>query len=314
MPSPPKDVYTLADLRAWDQTGADLAPPARLAVFGDPVAHSLSPQLHNPALAACGIDASYIRIHVTADEVAEALAAIRDLGFFGTNVTVPHKFTVLETVDFVDDLARRLGAVNTVVFEDKEMLGYNSDGPGFVRAIREEFSVDVRDLRVAVIGAGGGAGRAVAVQCAIEECERLVLVNRTAEKAEALAREIRADLHDESRLEGPAERLDVVPLEPDALRRALDQVDLIVNATSLGMKRTDPEVVPSSCLQPHHMVYDMIYSPPRTRLLAAAEEAGARTANGLSMLVHQGAISFEHWFNRTAPIDVMRRGLLDALG
>ncbi len=308
-----KDVYTLDDLDDWEGCGgATLDPPARLAVFGHPVAHSRSPQLHNPALEACGLGLQYIRIDVPEGAVPHALARIRELGFLGTNVTVPHKFAALETMDFVDPAAARQGAVNTVVFEDGEMLGFNSDGPGFVRAVREEFSVDIRDLRVLVLGAGGGAGRAVAVQCAAERCERLVLANRTPEKADALAEELRPSLADE-RVQGPSDRLAVCGLDAASLSGVLGEIDLIINATSVGMKRTDPDLLSESLIQPHHLVYDMIYSPPRTRLLAAAEAAGARAANGLSMLVHQGAISFEHWFDRAAPITVMRDGVLASL-
>ncbi|MDG2126086.1 MAG: hypothetical protein P8J87_20465, partial [Verrucomicrobiales bacterium] len=154
--------------------------------------------------------------------------------------------------------------------------------------------------------------RAVAVQCAVENCESLILVNRTQEKVDVLAAELRPYLSDE-RVQGPDERISVCPWDTDALHAALDHTDLIVNATSIGMKRTDPELLPAHLIQPHHMVYDMIYSPPRTKLLAAAEANGARTANGLSMLVHQGAISFEHWFNRPAPVDIMRSAVLGAV-
>jgi shikimate dehydrogenase len=300
-----KPIYTLEDLHHWDP----VTPPAKLAVFGDPVEHSRSPQLHNPALKACGIDAQYIRIHVRPDELKPALERVRALGFLGVNCTIPHKFAALEAVDVVDDLARRLGAVNTIVFEDGKMLGFNSDGPGFLRALREEFSIDAHDLRILVLGAGGGAGRAVATQCAIEHCERLVLVNRSHEKSLLLASQL-ASYFQGDRLAGAVERLQAVPWDEKHLAEQLENTDLIVNATSLGMKRADPDLLPSHLLQPHHLVYDMVYSPPRTRLLAEAAANGARTANGLSMLLYQGAISFEHWFNREAPVAAMREGLL----
>jgi len=309
---PPQKTYTLTDLQNWETTGAGLSPPARLAVFGDPVDHSLSPQLHNPALEESGLGMQYIRIQVSPEDVPTALEKIAELGFVGTNVTVPHKFTMLETVDHVDGLAQKLGAVNTVIFRDGETIGFNTDGPGFVRAIREEFTVDLRDLRVLVLGAGGGAGRAVAVQCAVESCERLVLVNRTLEKAESLAAEL-SPYFTGDHLLGPADRLSVVPWTTDGLRTVFEGVDLIINATSLGMRPADSELVSSSLFQPHHMVYDMIYSPPKTRLLSAAEAAGARVANGLSMLVHQGAIAFEHWFSRPAPVSTMRDGIARAI-
>jgi len=307
-----KPFYTLDDLNHWDTAAGDLTPPAKLAVFGDPVEHSRSPQLHNPALKACGIDAQYIRLHVLPDELKPALEKVRDLGFLGVNCTIPHKFAALEAVDVVDDLARRLGAVNTIVFEDGKMLGFNSDGPGFLRALREEFALDVHDLRILVLGAGGGAGRAVATQCAIEHCERLVLVNRSPEKSLLLAHQL-APYFAGDRLAGAVERLQAVPWEEKALAEQLENTDLNINATSLGMKRADPDLLPSHLLQPHHLVYDMVYSPPKTRLLAEAAANGARTANGLSMLLYQGARSFEHWFNREAPVEAMREGLLASL-
>lgn len=311
MPAEPKSVYAFEDLASWERTGGGLTPPARLAVFGDPVDHSLSPQLHNPGLAACGVDSQYVRLHIAAGELERALRLLPEKNFIGSNVTIPHKAAALHAMDGVDDLARKIGAVNTVVVEDGKLIGFNSDGPGFLRAIRHEFSVDLRDLRILVLGAGGGAGRAVAVQCAVEHCERLVLVNRTAEKAESLAAELRPYFLDE-KLAGPSDRLKAVPWTAEALAAELGEIDLVVNATSLGMKRSDPELLHDSLIRPHHLIYDMVYSPPRTKLIAAARNMGARAANGLSMLLYQGAISFEYWFNRDAPIEAMRRGLEDA--
>ena len=307
---PAQESYTLADLKYGKIR--DLEPPAKLAVFGDPVAHSLSPQLHNPALSAAGIDAQYIRLHISEAEFSEGLSTIRELGFFGATCTIPHNFNAIGAMDEVDELASKLGAVNTVVFEGEKMVGFNSDGPGFVRAVREEFGVDLHDLRVLILGAGGGAGRAVATQCAVEGCERLVLVNRTPEKAEALKEELLPYFVDE-RLQGAHDRLDAIPWEEGVIASQIGDIDLIVNASSRGMKRSDAPLLPSHFLAPHHLVYDMIYSPPRTRLLADAATAGCRIANGLSMLLHQGAISFECWFNREAPLEAMRAGLRSAL-
>jgi shikimate dehydrogenase len=188
------------------------------------------------------------------------------------------------------------------------MSGLNTDGPGFSRAIREEFSVDLRDLRVLLLGAGGGAGRAVALQCASEHCERLVLVNRTFEKAKDLADELRP-LFQKARVFGPVARLEAIDWNDAALRFQIANTDLVVNATALGLKHFDESVLPASLLAPHLLVYDTIYEPARTRLLAAAADAGARGADGLSMLLHQGALSFEHWFDREAPLGVMRAAL-----
>ena len=308
-----KDTYTLDDLIPEATALSDISPPARLSVFGDPVDHSLSPQLHNPALQALGIDARYIRVQVTERNFSDALDLIRARGFLGTNCTIPLKFAALEACDHVDDLAVKLGAVNTISLEEGKVFGSNSDGPGFLRAIREAFAIDAHDLRIMILGAGGGAGRAVTVQCALETPERLVLVNRTREKAESLRAEIAPMLEDEM-IHSASSRVKVAEWSDAGLEAELGNVDLIVNASSLGMKRSDSALIPPHLLQPHHLVYDMVYSPQRTKLLIDAQSAGARTANGLSMLLHQGAISFETWFNREAPLETMRSSLEAALG
>lgn len=304
-----KETYTLEDLRNWPTATAGEQPPLRLAVFGDPVAHSASPPMHHAALTALGIDAGYCRLHIRPEELAEALRLLPAQGFIGVNCTIPHKAAALPLMDRVDEHAQRIGVVNTVVVEGEQLVGFNTDGPGLVRAIRADFGVDLRDLRVMVLGAGGGAGRAIAMQCGIENCERLVLVNRTPEKARELAAEL-APFFREPRVSGPGDRLSVATWEEHALREQIGQTDLIINCTSVGMKTSDPSPLPSSLIQPHLMIYDTIYTARRTRLMQAADEAGARSANGLSMLLHQGALSFEIWFNREAPIAEMRAALL----
>ncbi|MES2571855.1 MAG: shikimate dehydrogenase [Verrucomicrobiota bacterium] len=303
-----KEVYTLEDLRRWPGTEAGDEPPLRLAVVGDPVAHSASPPMHNAALEKCGIAARYTRLHIRAEELAEALRLLPGLGFLGVNCTIPHKAMALGLMNRVDDHARRIGVVNTVAVEGDELVGFNTDGPGLVRAVRAEFGVDLRDLRVMVLGAGGGAGRAIAMQCGIEQCERLVLVNRTMAKSRELAAEL-APLFRAPRVFGPGERLEICTWEEEALRAQLTHTDLVINCTSVGMKRTDPSPLPATLLQPHLLIYDTVYTASRTRLMLAADEAGARSANGLSMLLHQGALAFEIWFNREAPLEVMRAAL-----
>jgi len=303
-----KDVYTFADLQDWPNATAGITPPIRLSVFGDPVAHSKSPAMHNAALAACGIDAQYIRLQISPGELADAVRLLPENGFLGTNVTIPHKVAMLSLMDEVDDNARKIGTVNTVVIDGKKLRGFNTDGPGIVRAVRSEFSVDLRDLRVMLLGAGGGAGRAIAMQCGFENCERLVLVNRTFEKAKALADELQP-LFRSTKLLGPVARLEAIPWDEAQLKFQLQHTDLVINATSMGMKFSDPSPLPASILTPNLILYDTIYTSARTPLLRAADEVGARSANGLSMLLHQGALSFEIWFNREAPLDAMRIAL-----
>ena len=293
-----KDVYTLEDLQHWQAAAAGIQPPIRLAVIGDPISHSASPLMHNAALAKCGIAATYTRLQLRPEQLASGLELLKGIDFIGLNVTIPHKTAMLPLVDRLDDHAGKLGAVNTVAFQKGQIVGFNTDGPGLVRAIRAEFGVDVRELRVMVLGAGGGAGRAIAVQCALEGCQRLVLVNRTMEKASRLREEI-AGLVD-------CPKAEAVPWE--AIQT--DQVDLVMNATSMGMKPGDASPLPASLLRPDLMVYDTIYTSHRTPLMLAADAAGAKSANGFSMLLHQGALAFEIWFGQPAPLEEMRAALL----
>src|SRR6266545_4818375 len=276
--------YTLGDLEKWREMARDIDPPIRLGVFGDPVAHSLSPEMQNAALRACEIEAQYARFHIRPNELRSALHFLRNLDFVGVNLTVPHKTAGFGQIDEADESASRAGAVNTIRVRDKKLVGSNTDGEGFLRAIRSEFSVDLRDLRVLIIGAGGGTGRATAWQCALENCERLVLVNRTVEKANALAERLRPYFAG-PRVLCPAARLEAVAWDESALRAQLADIDLIVNATPLGMNPSDPSPIPARLLAPHHMVFDAVYGPSKTSLLRAADEAGARGANGLSMLL-----------------------------
>jgi shikimate dehydrogenase len=300
--------YTLADLEKWDDVARNIDPPIRLGVFGDPVAHSLSPDMQNAALRACEINAQYARFHIRPNELRSALRFLRNLDFAGVNLTVPHKIAGFLQIDEADEFAGRAESVNTIRLRDKKLVGSNTDGEGFLRAIRAEFSVDVRDLRVMIIGAGGGTGRAIAWQCALENCERLVLVNRTLEKANAIRERLRPFFM-EPRVLGPAARLEAVAWEESAIRTQLADTDLIVNATPLGMNSSDPAPVPARLLAPHHMVFDCVYGPSKTALLRAAEQAGARSANGISMLLHQGALSFSIWFDGDPPIEAMRKAL-----
>ena len=293
--------FTYPQIRDWSAA----EPPGVLAVLGDPVAHSLSPQLHTPALRACGIAGDYIRLEVKEAEFGEALRRMLDLGFIGANVTIPHKFTALRTVDQVSDQARQLGAVNTLLFRNGRIEGQNSDGPGFVRAIKEAFGQKIRDLRILIIGAGGGAGRAVAVQCALEQCQQLVLVNRSLEKLVSLQKQALEIL--------PGGHVTSIPHDQASLEKALPQVDLVINATNLGMKPGDAPVLAGASLDARHLAYDMVYRPHETAFLKQARTIGASASNGLGMLLHQGAVSFEWWFDRAAPLEAMRAGLLAAV-
>src|SRR5438477_10056781 len=302
-PAAAKDVYTLADLKDW----RDVDPPIRLGVFGDPVEHSLSPQIQNAALKHCKIEMQYARFHILPHELGEAIELIPKLELIGVNLTIPHKIAAPGLLDSSDDDVKRIGAANVVKLEAGKLRGFNTDGRGFSRAVREEFSVDLRDLRILVLGAGGAA-RAIALQCAKENCERLVIANGTFEKGQQLADSLR-NFFEGPKVLGPVARLQAIPWEDRAFQFQIANVDLVVNATPVGLNPGDPSPIPARLLAPHVMVYDTIYTDKRTPFVLAAIEAGARAANGLSMLLHQGALAFEIWFQREAPLEVMRAAI-----
>jgi shikimate dehydrogenase len=292
-----KEVYTIDDLISRELLDAGHSKPAKLAVIGQPIAHSASPRMHQPALDAAGIHARYIRLEVEPGSVGEAFDRMRVLGFIGCNVTVPHKLEAMEYCE-VSGQASALGAVNTVCFDGEGNRGFNTDGPGFMNAIAEDFGVPLASLKVAIVGAGGGAGQAIATQCAMVGVAKLVMVNRSLNKL--------IPLLDRLRTRGKEVEMIALSFDDPALRDHCLSCDLIVNTSSVGLKAADPSILRPDCLKNEHLVYDTIYQPPVTPLLAAAIGAGCRTSNGLSMLIHQGALAFQHWFPGSEPLPVMR--------
>lgn len=278
--------------------------PAKLAVIGYPVAHSASPQMQQPAIDAMGLGYSYVRVEVEPGNVSRDAAIMRDAGFFGINCTVPHKFEAMAHCAELTREAETLGVVNTIVFRESGDLGHNTDGPGFENAIRESFGVELSRLRICILGAGGGAGRAIAAQAALIGCPQIVLANRSAEKVEELADHLSTLSHS---------TLTPVALDSPDLASLAAKCDLIINATSVGLKVGDPSPLPDGILHKKHLVYDTIYNPAETPLLAAARKIGAKTDNGLSMLLHQGALSLALWTGQQPDIQAMREGLQSAI-
>jgi shikimate dehydrogenase len=280
-----------------------LRPPARLAIFGDPVAHSASPPMQNAALAARGVEAQYVRIRVTPEELPSALRNLPPAGFLGVSLTIPHKQTSLPLMDEISRGAGLMGAINTVKVVEGKLHGNNTDGPGLSAAIHEEFGIPLRDLRVLILGGAGGAGRAITVQCALESCPSITIANRNPQKGEALAGEISKSL---------SKQINSIPLDSEEIRKALASTDLIINATPLGMKSDDPSPLPhlsGGLLSSHHLVYDTVYSGGETALLKQARLVGARSANGFSMLLHQGVLQNALWFGEPVPVEAMREAL-----
>ncbi|HEY6531351.1 MAG TPA: shikimate dehydrogenase [Acidimicrobiales bacterium] len=260
------------------------------AVIGSPVRHSLSPTIHNAAFAAAGLDWVYVALEVAEGRVPEALAGMRALGVGGLSVTMPHKEAVADACDRLTDDAAILGAVNCVVPHEGELVGHNTDGPGFVAALAAD-GVEPVARRCVVLGAGGAA-RSVALALARAGAEEVAVVNRTEERA----RRAVEMLGSRGRLVGPTEVF-------GAVRAA----ELVVNATSVGMGRPAPDDLPvdPGLLHEGQVVIDLVYQPLETPLLAAARDRGAVTVNGLPMLVHQAAVAFHLWTGVEAPIAAM---------
>ena len=269
------------------------------AVFGAPIRHSASPAMHNAAFAALGLDWRYLAFEVDPKNLRAAIEGARAMNFAGINLTVPHKLLAVEMMDALDASARQWGAVNTIQFEagrdgSVRTVGYNTDADAIVTAVREDLKLELRGAKVLLLGAGG-AGRTAALKLAAENVAHLFLVNRTPSKAGEIAAEIKRQF--------PSVNVSVGFPPAD--------VDLILNATSLGLKTDDGSPLDEAqfSLKQARAVFDMIYRPAETRLLAAAKAAGCKTANGLGMLLHQGAKAFEIWTGKPAPLDVMRRAL-----
>ncbi len=282
------------------------------AVLGKPVAHSLSPIIQMAAFQSAGIDAQYVKIECDKDELEAVVSELKRIGARGWNCTMPLKEAMSELCSEVDDHARSLGAVNTVVNEGGELIGFNTDGPGWVLAVREAFGIDVKDLRVMIVGAGG-AGRALALQAALENCEGVVIANRTLDRALALVKDVSALFSSKDKLLGATARARAVELGSEAMRRAIGEVEMIVNATTVGWRLTDGSVVPGNWILPHLLVYDTVYRPRMTPLLRASQSAGARGVNGMGMLLHQGALAWGLWTGQEAPVSLMRDALERAL-
>lgn len=270
-------------------------------VIGDPVRHSRSPVMHNRAFAETGFNGVYAAFHVTPDKLGEAIAGMRALGFGGLNVTIPHKVAVMDYLDDIDESAQAAGAVNTIVHREGRLIGYNTDGIGYVRSLKEEAEPDLAGKTVVVLGSGGAA-RGIVWALLREKPARVVLANRTAEKAMRLA----------ERFKGAPAAVEAVPWE--ALRRVCAEADIVVNTTSVGMApNTEETPVDPAWLRPGAVASDIVYNPLKTAFLAGAEARGCRIHGGLGMFVYQGACAFEYWTGRPAPVQAMREAVLGSL-
>ena len=283
-----------------------IAAPTSFFLLGHPVGHSLSPFMHNAAFKALGLNAHYALLDVAPGDVPRTLADLRAQGCGGANVTIPHKeaaYRFLAAKGRLSDVAQLLHSVNTVAFRpDGSLFGDNTDAPGFLDALQEAFRASPKGKRILVLGCGG-AGRALALTCAMQGAESILVadVNLAARRRLLLA------------LRQTAPGLPVAGVSLDRARAAARDCDLIIQATPVGMHAGDPSLLPAESFRKGQLVFDLIYNPAVTPLLATARAAGARTANGLGMLLHQGARAFRLWTGRKAPVPVMRAALEKAL-
>ncbi len=274
------------------------------AVIGNPVAHSLSPAIHNAGYAALGLDFVYVAFRV--EDLPGAIAGMRALeGFRGLSVTIPHKIEVIGLVDEVAELDRRIGAINTVVSEEGRLVGLGTDGPGALKALADA-GVALDGQRVLLLGAGGAA-RAIAFTLAFDGAPAALEILDVDERLRAgLATDLRS-----------AARLEVTdaPLEAGALAAAMGRADVVVHCTPVGMHpATDATLVPPALLRPGQAVFDIVYTPLETRLLADARAAGCTVVPGLEMFLNQAVLQFERFTGVAAPEEAMRRALLERLG
>ena len=278
---------------------------SEMGVIGSPIGHSVSPAFQQAALDQAGIDATYLAYDVSAEELNAFMQGLREPGVLGINITTPHKGAVIPFLDEMDDWATAAGAVNTIVSRDGRLTGHNTDGVGFLRALRDEAGFSPEGRRALVLGAGGSA-RAVVLALSRSYVAGLTIANRTLSKAQTLA-----ELAQQNGVAASA-----MGLERDGLTPVAKEADLIVNCTSVGMVRGPDEngapllgdQIPSTAL-----VNDLVYNPKETPLLREAEGAGAKTLGGIYMLVYQGASAFEMWTGKPAPVSVMLEAAIAAM-
>jgi shikimate dehydrogenase len=295
-------IHTLADLATWSQPGT------ALAVVGHPIAHSLSPVIHNAALAELARteprfrDWRYHKFDIAPTDLPAALSAFHRLNFRGLNLTVPHKSLVVDHLAKSDSFVRAAGAANTITFFEDGWHGANTDGYGLTNSLQQELGASLAGAQVILLGAGGAA-RGAAVECLRARCAALWIGNRTAATLAALLAE----------LQPLAGATDLQGFDLATPPSALPAGAIVINATSLGLKADDPAPLDfRQCPRPS-CVMDMIYRPARTALLRQAAELGLPHANGLAMLVHQGARSLEIWTGAKVPVAVMQAAASAAL-
>jgi shikimate dehydrogenase len=273
-----------------------------LGIFGDPVQHSLSPRMQNAAIKAGKLDAVYVPFRVTRSQLCDAVRAVRAMGLRGVNLTIPHKETACSMVDELDETARLIGAINTIVNNNGWLKGYNTDGHGLLKALKQELGVEVPGRRIMLLGAGGACRAALVALCR-SGAAWVGIANRTRERSQSLITELAGHV--------TGTTLASFPLSASLSGCCPEQVDLLVNTSAVGLKGETFGFPVTECVRPGGSVYDMVYSAEPTPLLQEARQAGLVAADGLGMLAGQGEIAFELWFGKAPQQELMRRVLAD---
>ncbi len=275
----------------------------KFAVLGHPIKHSLSPVMHQASFASIGFDGSYEKIDVPPDVLMDRLQDFKADGFSGVNITIPLKEIAFQNLTTLDESAKLLGSVNTVKFTEDGMVGYCTDGFGLLMAIEENFGVTVEGKNLFFIGCGG-AGRATALTAATAGAKSITLSDCDENRVNALAKEINA----------AAPSVEIFTALTDSEKLELcPKADIVINATPIGMKESDPSPLPVEAFRENQCVFDMIYMYPETSVMKAAKQAGAKVANGIGMLVNQGAKSFEIWTGVSADAKAMAKAVCDSV-
>ncbi|MCL6589204.1 MAG: shikimate dehydrogenase [Firmicutes bacterium] len=268
-----------------------------VAVFGDPVAHSLSPVMHNAAFSYLGWNCVYIPCLVAPGQLAEGVMGIKALNFKGANITIPHKQAILSHLDEIIGDARQSGSVNTIINRQGKLYGFSTDGIGLVKSLEADGAFDLRGKTTLVLGAGGTA-TAIVFSLINAGIEALILANRDQNRAISLAQKV---------LQETGFPIQVVALT-DLSKLDWSSIQLLINTTAVGL-HGEGSLVPEQFLKPSLFVYDVVYHPGGTKLQNDAKKAGCKTLSGRSMLLYQGAESFRLWFEEEPPIEVMRKAI-----
>jgi shikimate dehydrogenase len=275
-----------------------------LGIFGYPVGHTLSPLMHKIAGEYHSLDLIYLAFSVKPEDLPAALAGAKALAISGINLTIPHKETAIPLVDELSEEALLIGAINTIVLSDGKLIGYNTDGKGFITALEKDANENLRGKTVFLLGAGGAA-RAIVIHLALAGTKKITIANRTLSRAKELAFHLGNNTGIAS--------VSAIPLEKKILIPYMEEADIIINTTRMGMSPDDSTIWPNEGLRPRHLVCDIVYRPLATPLLQAAKAKGCRTLDGLGMLIYQGALSFKLWTDRDMPTDQVRKRLLQEL-